>query len=89
MAHIVKRKGHKEEYDEKKVYASAYAACKNAHLSDQEAESIADKVMKDVNDWVTGKTEVDYKQIFDQLTKSLAKHNEDASFLYETHMDVS
>ena len=88
--HVVKRKtGHQELYDERKVYASVYAACKNAHLSDQEAESIADNVTKDVNDWVKGKAEVDYKQIFEQVTKSLAKQNEDASFLYETHMDVS
>ena len=48
MTHIVKRKGHKEEYDERKVYASIFAACKNVHLNDSEAEFLADKVAKEI-----------------------------------------
>jgi len=46
MIHIVKRRGHKEEYDERKVYASAYAACLNVHLGEIEAEEIATKVKR-------------------------------------------
>lgn len=89
MTNIVKRRGHKEEYDERKVYASSYAACRNAHLPEKEAESIADKVTKDIENWIEDKDEVDSKQIFEEVTKSLAKYNEDASFMYETHLDVS
>lgn len=89
MTNIVKRRGHKEEYDERKAYASSYAACRNAHLSEKEAESIADKVTKDIENWIEDKDEVDSKQIFEEVTKSLAKYNKDASFMYETHLDVS
>lgn len=89
MAKIVKRHGHKEEYDERKIYGSAYAAGLNVHLSEKEAENIAEKVVKDVNGWIKGKREVNSREIFEEVKKSLAKYNRDASFMYETHLDVS
>ncbi len=89
MTHIVKRRGHKEEYDERKAYASSYAACRNAHLPEKEAEYIAEKVTKDIENWIKDKGEVNSQQIFEEVTKSLAKYNKDASFMYETHRDVS
>ena len=89
MVHIVKRHGHTEEYDEKKVYASSYAGAMNVHLGEQESEKIAAKVTKEINKWIEGKTEVESKEIFVEVTKSLAKYNKDASFMYKTHLDVS
>ncbi len=87
--HIVKRKGHTEEYDERKVYASSYAAVLNVHETQKVAEDIAEKVSKDVSNWIKDKKEVNSSQIFDEVTKSLAKYNKDASFMYNTHRDVS
>lgn len=89
MSHVVKRKGHKEEYDEKKVYASAYAASLNVHLGEVEAEKIAKSVMDGINSWIKDKTEVGSQDIFEKTTEELAKLNKDASFMYETHRDVS
>ena len=89
MTHIVKRKGHKEEYDERKEYASIFAPCKNVHLNDAEAESIADKVAKEITSWIKEKTEVNYTEIFEKVSELLNKYNEDASFMYKTHLDVS
>lgn len=89
MTNIVKRHGSKEEYDERKVYASVYSAGLNVHLGENEAESIADKVCGDIKNWISEKKEVNSKEIFNEVTKSLAKYNEDASFMYETHLDVS
>ncbi len=89
MIHIVKRHGHTEEYDEKKVYASSYAGAMNVHLGEQESEKIAEKVTSDVNKWIEGKKEVESKEIFAEVTKSLDKYNKDASFMYHTHLDVS
>jgi len=86
---VVKRKGHREKYDERKVYASAYAASLNAHLSEQEAEKIAEDVCKKVNAWVEGKHEITSKQLEEHIIKLLEKHNRDAAFLYETHLDLS
>ena len=87
--HIVKRKGHTEEYDERKVYASSHAAVLNVHETQKVAEDIAEKVSKDVSNWIKDKKEVNSSQIFDEVTKSLAKYNKDASFMYNTHRDVS
>ena len=86
---IVKRAGHTELYDERKVYGSCFFACRNAHLSEKEAEEICNKVCAAVTKWVKAKKIVSSNDIFRILIKELKKHNEDASFLYETHRDVS
>ena len=86
---IVKRKGHSELYDERKVYGSCFFACRNAHLSEQEAEEICKKVSASITKWLKKKKIVSSSDIFRKLTEELKKHNEDAAFLYETHRDVS
>ncbi len=45
---IVKRGTHAQQFDDRKVYASAYFACRNAHLSEKEAEKLAEKVTSSV-----------------------------------------
>ena len=52
---IVKRRGHMEEYDEKKVYGSCYYACMSAHVPEKEAEKIAKDCMKKGNSWMANK----------------------------------
>ena len=89
MLRIVKRKGHTELYDHRKVYGSCYFACRNAHLSEQESEGICDKVSAAVTKSVAKKKDVSSSEIFRLLIKELKKHNEDAAFLYETHRDIS
>ncbi|MBI2647657.1 hypothetical protein HYW99_04210 [Candidatus Woesearchaeota archaeon] len=86
---IVKRKGHIEVYDERKVYGSCYFACRNAHLSELEAEKVCQKVCNEANKFVNKKKVVTSNEIFKFLIEELRKHNEDAAFLYETHRDVS
>lgn len=89
MAHIVKRHGSTEEYDEKKVYASSYAAAMNVHLGEKASESIAEKVMADLNEWIAGKEKVESKEIFQEVFSVLGKHDKDAAFMYRTHLDIS
>ena len=86
---IVKRKGHTELYDERKVYGSCFFACRNAHLSGQEAEEICNKVCAATTKWVRKKKVVSSNGIFRFLIQELKKHNGDASFLYQTHRDIS
>lgn len=86
---IVKRKGHTELYDEKKVYGSCFFACRNAHLSVQEAEEICSKITASVTKSVRKRKIVSSNYIFKLLIQELKKHNEDAAFLYETHRDIS
>lgn len=87
--HIVKRKGHNEIYDERKVYGSCYFACRNAHLTEKEAEEISGKVTAEVTKWIKDKKLVSSDAIFMILAHELKKQNEDAGFLYETHRDLS
>ena len=86
---IVKRKGHGEVYDERKVYGSCYFACRNAHLSEKESEQICHHVCLAMTKWVNKKKIVSSNDIFKKLIEELKKHNEDAAFLYETHRDIS
>lgn len=86
---IVKRRGHCEAYDERKVYGSCYYACRSCHLSEKESEEICSKVCRSVNKSLRHKKEVSSNDIFNLITKELKKHNEDASFMYETHRDIS
>lgn len=86
---IVKRKGHSEIYDGRKVYGSCYFSCRNAHLSEQESEEICKKVSASITKWIKTKKIVSSNDIFRMLIQELKKHDEDASFLYETHRDIS
>ncbi len=89
MKHIVKRKGHEEHFDERKVYASTFAACLNIHMNKKEAEKCADKVMGEVGRWIKKKEEVTSNDISREVIKALKKINEDAAFMYETHRDIN
>lgn len=90
LKHIVKITGHKEEFDDKKLKLSIFAACLNAHLSDEEADIIADKVTLKVKEWVYGQEgEVTTEQIFKLASAELQKLNEASAFMYTTHRDIS
>lgn len=86
---IVKRRGHMELYDERKVYASCFFACRSAHLSEKEAEETCNNVCTEVTKHVNKKKIVSSNDIFLALIKELKKYSEDAAFLYETHRDIS
>lgn len=89
MTHIVKRKGHKQEYDERKVYASIYAACLSAHSEKEEAEATASLVTREVNKWIVDKESVTSDELFKQTGEELMHLNKDAAFMYKTHRDLS
>src|SRR3989338_4880816 len=86
---IVKRKGHSEVYDERKVYGSCFFACRNAHLSEIESEAISSHVSASVTKWIKQKKVVSSNEIFMFMISELRQHHEDAAFLYETHRDLS
>lgn len=89
MIHIVKRAGHKEPFDARKVYGSVFFACRNVHLDEPEAEKIAEQVSKRIEQWVKPKKSVSSQDISQQVAKELDKINADAAFMYETHRDLS
>ena len=89
MSHIVKRKGHKEPFDPRKIYAAAFAACRNAHLSEMLSENIAENVQERIEEWAADKAEINSNEIFRETIIVLKELHPDAAFLFETHRDIS
>ncbi len=85
--HVVKRRGFNEHYDEKKVYASCYAAALNCHYSEKKAEEIASKVTRKVTSWIKGKSFVTSDEIRDQIINNL--EDKDVALMYKHHLDLS
>jgi len=85
MKHIVKRGGHSETFDIRKLYASVYSVCLSVRTPESEAELVADRVVKHVSQWLEQKHEVTAHDIRIQATKHLAVYNSDASYLYSVH----
>ena len=86
---IIKRKGDTEEFDDRKVYASCYAACLSSHVPHIDAEKICEKVSKEIRAWARKKKMVSSDEIFSKVIAAMKKHNKDAAFMYETHGDIS
>lgn len=86
---VIKRKGHKEKFDEKKLFASIYSAARISGLQEQKAEKVASKVLKQVIKSFKGKTPLTSDFISKQTIKSLKKINKEIAFMYETHRDIS
>ena len=89
MKHIVKRAGHSENFEDRKVYASVFAACVAVRAQATDAELIAKEVSKDLSQWVLDKSSVTSHQIAQEVFKSLRLYNSDAAYLYEHHRDIS
>ena len=89
MTHILKRKGHTQEFDERKLYASIYAACLSSHTPHQEAENMANLVTQEVKKWLANQEEITSDKIFKQAVVELEHLNKDAAFMYSTHRDIS
>lgn len=89
MIQVVKRKGHKEEFEERKLYASVYAACSIANMNEKGCEAVASHVSRKVKGELKNKKIVSSSTIAGLVKKHLKKKNKDAAFIYETHRDIS
>ena len=88
MKHIVKRAGHSESYDGRKLYASIYASCLSVRAPQGEAELVAERVQKQVEDWLSKKQEVTGHDIRREAAKHLTAVNPDAGYIYEKHREL-
>jgi transcriptional regulator NrdR family protein len=85
--HIVKRKGHTEPYDSRKLYASIYASCLSVKATEGEAELVASQVVTDFEDWLGKKHEVTAADIRRIAGKHLTAYNDNAGFIYLKHRE--
>ncbi len=89
MKIVVKRRGHNQEFDPKKLYASIYSACITLRMREGQAELIADNVTKDVTDDLSHHHQVDSKELVQIVVRYLEQYNSDAAYMYKTHRDIS
>lgn len=82
MKLIVKRAGHTELYDERKLYASVYAAALAVREPVGMAEMLAQTVVGEINTWLDRKHEVTSNDIRRKVSEFLHQHNKEASHLY-------
>lgn len=85
MKHIVKRAGHSELYDARKLYASMYASALAVREPMGSAELVAGEVVKQVEAWLESKGEVTSNDIRAQAAKHLHVINPDAAYQYKHH----
>lgn len=85
MKHIVKRAGHNENYDDRKLYASVFSACQSVREPMGSAELIADRVSKDMAVWIEKKHEVTSNDIRLKAAKHLSVYHPDAAYMYLHH----
>ncbi len=83
---VVKRGGHRERFDEKKVYGSVYAACASAHYGELQCEKIADDITKNVRKFLKNKKEVKSAEIRRKIESVLKKKDKELAFFYSQHV---
>ena len=92
MIAIIKRKGHREAYDERKVYASCYAAALNCHYKEEKAEALAKKVTTAVTRAVKYHTHHKHTKLITShdIRNVVIKHIPDpeVTFMYIHHLDI-
>lgn len=88
-SHIVKRQGHTEPFDDRKLYASLYASCLALNETDVTAEIIADRVTKEIDDWMKKKHEVTSHEIRVHAAHHLKVYHPDAAWIYLHHRNIN
>ncbi len=86
MATVIKRKGHKEKFDERKLYASVYAACASAHLEESSCEKVAEKITRIIRKQIKNRKEVQTSEIHKRTEKELRKIDKELAFFYDQHL---
>ncbi len=86
--HVVKRRGHVEPFDERKIYASVYEACHATQLSTKQAEKMAASVTLTIQKWAEKKDHLNAHEIHQVVVKALKKHHADTAYMYEHHKNM-
>ncbi len=85
MKHIVKRHGHSEAYESRKLYGSVYAAALAVREPTGSAELLAKEVVERVDKWLEPKHEVTSNDIRRAAASYLEALHPDAAYQYTHH----
>ena len=83
---IVKRRGRTEEFDERKVYGSVYAASASARYDEESCEKNADAVTQKVKNFLKDKNKIDSLEIRKIVISELKKKGGKLAFFYKQHL---
>ncbi len=88
--HVVKasRGKHPEVFNGNKLHASVVAACASSGTPVGQAESIARRVVAEVEEWLESRPEVTSADIRRVAARYLKTYHPDASYLYEHHRSI-
>ncbi|MBU0635660.1 hypothetical protein KKE06_01410 [Candidatus Micrarchaeota archaeon] len=85
---VVKRKGQEEPFEDRKLYASVYWAARSGHVSEKEAEKLAETISTNAQKWLKSKSKVTAEELFDFVIRELESLNRQAAFTYRTHREA-
>ncbi len=85
---IVKRKGHNEPFDERKLYASIYSASLNCHNTEEFSEELAQKVSDSIIKWMGSHPTITSHILKLRVIRELKNIDKDISMMYELHLDI-
>ena len=80
---IVKRNGHEESFDERKLYASVYSATFNCHNSEEYAEEIAQKVTDKIISEIKNNVNISSRKIRIRVEEELKSIDRDVTVMYK------
>ena len=83
---VVKRRRHREKFDEKKLYASIYSACMSAGYTESNCEQIAERISKKVESIIKKKRSIKSIEISRIVFVELETINKRLAFFYEQHL---
>lgn len=89
MQHIVKRAGHNDLFDARKLANSVFAACFAHGLAEGESETIASRVAAAVAQQIAQQPTVASQELAALTYRQLAKYDPAAAGLYRSHRDIS
>lgn len=86
---VIKRHGHTEHYDERKLYGSVYAAGLTALHQESFAENIATQVCAAIATWIPRQKNITSDMLRDKVHTLLMMIDKETAYLYFTHLDIN
>ena len=85
---VIKRHGRTEAFDERKLFASVYAAGLATRVVEEKCEQIADKLCKEIKKWLKSNTNVTTDNMFEHAYEILQNLDARVALMYKTHRDI-
>lgn len=88
---IINRDHQKEDFNEEKLYNSAYYPALEAELDQERANEIAEKVVWEVKAWMSDHEDSIFSttELRERVRTIMKREDEDSELMYHTHMDLN